>query len=128
MNAYVFRGHCYNVVDGDTVDCMIDVGFHLQTKQRLRLWGVNAPEKHSKDLDEREAAQLAQDFVTDMILGKEIMVQTYKADSFGRYLAKIFIERKEQPEDGPTEYMCLNDLLVEYELAVPYMTNTKILS
>ena len=51
------RLFCYNakvsrVVDGDTVDADLDLGFKVFTKQRIRLYGINAPESRTRDLDE----------------------------------------------------------------------------
>ena len=121
--AYIFRGKCVNVVDGDTVDCLIDVGFGLRTKQRLRLHGVNTPEKRSKDPLEKELAKIAENFVSQMILDKDVLVQTYKDDSFGRYLARVYIL-----SEGETKvYACLNDLLIESGLGVLYMEDTDLL-
>ena len=43
------------VVDGDTIDAQIDLGFDVSIKKRIRLWGINAPEKRSKDKREVRA-------------------------------------------------------------------------
>jgi micrococcal nuclease len=110
------------VVDGDTIDCKIDVGFGLSTTHRLRLYGVNTPELHAQDAFVREQARRAKDYTTDCVLNKDVMIQTYKSDVFGRYLAKVFMPINE------TEYECLNDLLLEQDLAVPFMTDTDLLS
>ena len=122
--AYTFRGKCVNVVDGDTVDCLIDVGFGMYTKQRLRLHGVNTPEKRSKDPLEKELAKIAENYVAQMILDKDVMVQTYKDDSFGRYLARVYILREDEAE----VYDCLNDLLIENGLGALYMEDTDLLN
>lgn len=121
--AYIFRGKCINIVDGDTVDCLIDVGFGLFTKQRLRLHGVNTPEKRSKDPLEKELAKMAENYTSQMILNKEVLVQTYKDDSFGRYLARVYL----LSEDEAGMYACLNDLLIDNGLGVMYLENTDLL-
>ena len=121
--AYTFRGKCVNVVDGDTVDCLIDVGFGLHTEQRLRLHGVNTPEKRSKDPLEKELAKIAEKYTAQMILDKDVLVQTYKDDSFGRYLAKVYI----LGEGDTGEYTCLNDLLIDNGLGVAFMDDTDLL-
>ena len=122
--AYTFRAKCVNVVDGDTVDCLIDVGFGLHTKQRLRLHGVNTPEKRSKDPLEKELAKIAENYVSQTILDKDVLVQTYKDDSFGRYLARVYI----LSEDEAGVYACLNDLLIENGLGVLFMEDTDLLN
>lgn len=123
MEAYIFRATCTNVVDGDTIDCELDLGFNLKATHRLRFYGVNTPEMHDKDSVIRTNAKLAKEFVKEMVLDKEIMVQTYKSDVFGRYLAKVFI-----PVEGADGvYNCLNDLLVREGYAEEYMADTDLL-
>ena len=129
MEAYIFRAHCYNVVDGDTIDCTVDVGFGMSTTQRFRLWGVNCPEKRSTVVETKMKAYQAMEFTASLIFNEEIMIQTYEDDVFGRYLAKVFI-----PEDdtvdviGEKTYTCLNHLLILEGLAVPFMRDTELLS
>lgn len=94
-------------MDGDTIDVVIRCGFSITVDQRLRLLGVNTPERGE------EGYQEAKDFVIHELLGKDILIQTRKTDSFGRYLANIFIE------DGNSEY-CFNNLLIVNGLAKPY--------
>lgn len=94
---------CTNVVDGDTMDVDIDVGFDFFSKQRLRLYGVDTPERNMDGFKE------ATDFVKMMVLGKEVQVTTYKKDSFGRWLSIVRV-------DGVN----LNDLLLEEKYAVVY--------
>lgn len=123
MEAYIFRAYCHNVVDGDTIDCKVDVGFGMSTLQRFRLWGLDCPEKRSANPDIKSKAYEAQEFTASLVFGKDIMIQTYKAESFGRYLAKVFI----LDEGSTTEYSCLNDLLILEGLAIPYMTKVDLL-
>lgn len=123
MQAYVFKAICTNVVDGDTIDCVIDLGFGLKATHRLRLYGINTPEKRSLVKEERRRALQAEAYTTNLVLGKEIMVQTYKSDVFGRYLAKVFVALNIDER----EFSCLNDLLVEERLAESYMTDTDLL-
>lgn len=113
---YIFRATCTNVVDGDTIDCDIDVGFGMRTRQRLRLHGVNTPELRSSDPDKRLAAIEAKRFTERFALGCDLYIQTYKSDVFGRYLAKIYRDSE-----------CLNDLLVSEGHAVPFMEETALL-
>lgn len=124
MDQYIFKATCTKVVDGDTIDCTVDLGFQMTTKQRFRLHGINTPELHSKDPLLKEKAQAAKVFLTDLILNETLMVQTYKSDSFGRYLANIFIPIA----DRPTEYTNINDLLVVAGFAEVFMAETSLLS
>ena len=79
------------VVDGDTLDLLIDLGFDLTLKQRVRLLYVDTPELRSRDLEEKVAARAAKVFVEEVVKDSDITVNTTKADSFGRYLAEIFV-------------------------------------
>ena len=122
MEPYIFRAHCIKVVDGDTIDVNIDMGFGLHSTHRLRLWGVNTPEKHASDPAVREKAYEATEFTASFVEDKDIMIQTYKSETFGRYLAKVFVPQ------GNNEYVCLNDMLVIEGLAIPFMTDTDLLN
>lgn len=108
MELYTFRAFCTNVVDGDTADFVIDVGFKLTTEQRVRFLGVNTPERNQTGYKE------ATEFTRNTLLDKDVFIQTYKADSFGRYLADIYYENK----DG--EIIHLNQELLDLKLAVPF--------
>lgn len=88
---YEYKATITNVVDGDTIDAVIDVGFKVTTTQRLRLLGVDTSELTSKDSVERAKAQEAKLFVIEQLLNKSVTMKTAKADSFGRYLAIIYL-------------------------------------
>ena len=89
---YVYHAKCVRVVDGDTMDVDVDVGFHLTMRMRLRLLRVNTPELTSADAIERTHAQQAKAYVDALLTGKPIVIQTQKADAFGRYLAEVWCE------------------------------------
>ena len=90
-NEYLYNALITNVVDGDTVDARVDLGFSIYTEMRLRLYGIDTPELNSKILDERLAAQDAKRFVETMCLNQTVLLRTYKKDKYGRYLADIII-------------------------------------
>lgn len=98
---WVFRARCLGVVDGDTIDVRLDLGLHSYRVERLRLAGVNCPEMHGAERDNgivaraytvawvvegQGGAALDRDDPRDFPL----LVQTYKADAFGRYLALVW--------------------------------------
>jgi micrococcal nuclease len=88
---YTYKAKIINVVDGDTVDAVIDLGFHIKTTQRLRLLGVDAPELRGPKA-KPESAQAAKIYVMDKLMAKEVNVRTLKSDSFGRWLALIEVD------------------------------------
>jgi len=107
---YVRKATVCHIVDGDTIDVIFDLGFDITSKQRIRFEVVNTPEKG------QEGYQEAKDYVTEQLLGKEVLIQTvkYKSAGWGRYLGYVYVPN----EDG--SYTNLGDALLELELAVPY--------
>lgn len=89
---YLWRAKLARVIDGDTVDMIIDTGFRTTRQERLRLSGVNAPEIEK---DTKEEGLMSKHFVegwfeTDINEEFPFIVETFKSDSFGRYIARIW--------------------------------------
>ena len=101
---YQYKATVENVVDGDTIDVSIDIGFKINTKQRLRLARIDTPERSQANY------QTAKDFVRDAVLNKSVMLKTEKVSKWGYYLAEVTLE------DGRN----LSDTLVQAQLAVYY--------
>jgi len=116
LTLYRYKAVCTHVVDGDTVDLDVDLGFAIHFNLRVRLLGVNTPELHAKDPAVREAAQKARKRVEVLLLGEllakppALIIETKKdsQDKYGRYLARIY-----SPNGA-----CVNDLLLAEGLAV----------
>lgn len=88
---YEYQATINNVVDGDTLDVTIDLGFGISQKQRVRMYGINTPELHSKDVMERRAAVSAKTFLEDQTINKRVRLRSVKSkDKFGRYLAEVW--------------------------------------
>jgi micrococcal nuclease len=112
--AYLYRGIVVRVVDGDTIDVDIDLGFYIWAhNQRIRLVGIDAPEVRgaSKEVGDRATA-----FLKALIEGKTIILKTVKGtdnadrdDSFGRWLGEVYL-------DGQN----VNQMLIESGHAAPY--------
>lgn len=97
------------IVDGDTIDVVIDLGFKITTHQRIRLAEINTPETYNvkKDSEEYKKGFLAKQFVEQRIAANnnQILIETDKyTGKYGRYLGTIFLA------DNPKT---LNDELVE---------------
>ena len=106
------------VVDGDTIDVNIDLGFDVWTKQRVRLAGIDTPESRTRNLREKKFGKLATARVEELIpVGSTRTIHTTLDDrgKFGRVLADFDLE------GGPS--LC-NVLLLE-RLAVRYEGQTK---
>lgn len=107
MERFWYGATVIGVVDGDTVDLMVDLGFSVHHKIRVRLYGINTPESRTKDLKEKELGIKAKKFVEDWITNhKWVFVNTIpdKNDKYGRVLARIYSSDK---IDDP-KTACLN--------------------
>lgn len=105
---YEYYATVVRVLDADTIDVRIDLGFDVHINQRVRLLGINTPEKNTALGIE------ASGYVRNLLpLGTTVILQSDKSEreKFGRYLARVvFPETKE----------CLNDILVNKRYAVEY--------
>lgn len=100
------------VIDGDTIEVMVDMGFKRYSIERLRLLGVDTPEMRG---DQRELGLLSKMFVEDKFLNnKNIVIQSEKGDAFGRWLADVYYT------DNNGQQIYLNNELIEKGFAVPY--------
>jgi micrococcal nuclease len=84
---YTYNAEVVHVVDGDTVDVVIDLGFNIKFKERVRLLGINAPERFTDE------GKLATQFVSEWLAesNNQVVLATYKNeyDKYGRYLASV---------------------------------------
>lgn len=101
------------VVDGDTVDLRLDVGFYMTGALRFRFYGIDTPELRSPDPEERAKAVEARGFVVQWAgaHATDLEAHTHKADSFGRWLVEL-----ECVSCGAR----LNDALLAAGYAVPW--------
>ena len=82
---YEYRGFVTNVVDGDTIDLKVDLGFDIVYKIRVRFKGIDTPEIfRPKTPMEKEQGKRARDFVINRLLGKSVTLDTFK-DNTGKY-------------------------------------------
>lgn len=87
---YQYKGKVHRVVDGDTVDVWLDLGFRVSVHQRLRLFGIDTPEKGQPGW--REATELLKTMLPE---GSAITVETEKGDKYGRWIASVVNENGE---------------------------------
>lgn len=106
---FVYQATVDYIVDGDTVDVTIDLGFKIYSKQRIRLNGIDTPERGQPLYAEAKAR------VTELLEGKTVTLKTYKVSKFGQYLGDFLVD------DGPT----INQTLINEGLAKPYFGGTK---
>jgi micrococcal nuclease len=106
------------VVDGDTVDCILDLGFSILHKCRVRLFGIDTPESRTRDKDEKVRGKLAAKFLKDAIDdGKKVILRTKLKDSkgkYGRVLGEVVVDD-----------ININVSMIENYLAVAYHGQNK---
>ena len=81
------------IIDGDTVDVDIDLGFGVWLhKERVRLYGIDTPESRTRDLEEKKYGLAAKDFLTGMLDDDQIILKTHKdkTGKFGRILGELW--------------------------------------
>jgi micrococcal nuclease len=96
---YDYKGKLLRTVDGDTVDLMIDLGFDIWHKIRVRLNGINTPESRTRDLREKEIGLRAKEFTKNFLEAEQITVITEKTGKFGRYLARLEVNGKDLAQE-----------------------------
>jgi len=114
---YDYKARVIKVIDGDTVDVSIDLGFDIFLNERIRFHGINCPESRTSNKEEKIKGLASKAFTESKLpIGKEIIIQskTFSKEKFGRILADILV-------DGVN----LNEELVEEGLAVVFMADTK---
>ena len=84
------------VIDGDTIDVIIDLGFDIMYKSRVRLFGIDTPESRTRDLVEKKFGLMSKEFLKEHLKEAEkIVIKTHKGEEtgkFGRILGEIFCD------------------------------------
>lgn len=80
------------VVDGDTIDVVIDLGFDIHVTKRIRLYGIDAPESRTRNKEEKVRGLAAKARLKELLDKKQTMyIESFGEGKFGRLLAKIFV-------------------------------------
>ena len=107
------------VVDGDTIDAEIDLGFDIKVKKRVRFMGVNAPESRTRDLEEKAKGLAAKDRVKQLLEGcKNITLKSHGVGKFGRCLGELHLDIVDGQEK--LTLVSLNELLINEGHATEY--------
>ena len=119
---YQYKAKLIKVVDGDTVDALIDCGFSTFKKERVRLHGINAPESRTRDKEEKKRGLAAKARLKELIKeGKnQFLVETSidKKGKYGRLLGKLF--RLYEDFAPSNEVRSYNQILLEEGHATEY--------
>ena len=115
---YEYKVKIRRIVDGETVDVDIDLGFDtILSKQRIRLYGIDTPESRTRDKEEKFYGKLSAKFLKEQCKNSsEIFLKTYldKKGKFGRILGELIVEG-----------VNINKMMIEKYMAVEYHGQSK---
>lgn len=100
------------VVDGDTVDVFIDLGFSVWHKERIRLAGIDTAEKNTP------FGKVTKTFLINSLEGQMVKLQVSKPDKYGRYLGVVFLTKDSKES--------VNDQMIKFGIAKPYGGDSKV--
>ena len=111
---YFYNAEVTRIVDGDTIDVIIDLGFNIWIKERLRLYGLNTPETRTTDAEEKEKGLKAKKYVENQINSNSgmVQIQSFGKGKYGRVLAEVWVGKSN-----------LNEALISNGHAEIYMTD-----
>ena len=121
---YEYKCKVKRVVDGDTMDVILDLGFDIHHAVRVRMAGIDTPESRTRDKDEKARGKLSKAFLKESIKGKKIVLKTKIKDAkgkFGRVIAEVWAEF----EEGSLRN--INELMIKECYAVRYNAENKAL-
>ena len=111
MDKYIYRAKLDRVVDGDTVDALIDVGFDIWFKKRIRFMGLDTWESRTRDLEEKKLGKLAKERTRQLLEDVSsksgyFRLKSHGLGKYGRVLGELFVMDK----DGKQWYV--NETLI----------------
>tara|TARA_R100001594_G_scaffold98355_1_gene132789 strand:+ start:6531 stop:6875 length:345 start_codon:yes stop_codon:yes gene_type:complete len=111
---YTYKAKLDRVIDGDTVDANIDLGFDITIHKRIRLAGIDTPESRTRDLEEKKRGLASKDKLIELLGDGDFIVESKEVGKYGRVLGTLLI--------GDVN---INETLVEEGFAVEYNGGTK---
>ena len=107
LDKHIYSAKVQRVVDGDTCDALIDLGFDTWVKKRIRFYGVDTWESRTRNLDEKKKGLAAKAFTKDLLTNSDegkFVLKSYGVGKYGRVLADLFIKGHDKS---------INELLIE---------------
>ena len=120
---YEYKAIVERVVDGDTIDVIIDLGFKTWKKVRVRMEGINTPESRTRDLEEKKRGLAAKDRLVEILElnNNECILQVSGVGKFGRAIASVFVTSLSPThEDSSLTLINVNQQLITEGHAVSY--------
>jgi len=114
MDKHIYSAKLVRVVDGDTADAMIDLGFDTWVKKRIRFYGVDTWESRTRNKEEKVKGLAAKAYTKDLLEnsdGSKFLLKSHGVGKYGRVLGELFVKGHEQS---------VNELLKENGHAYEY--------
>jgi micrococcal nuclease len=119
---YNYKATLMRVVDGDTIDAEIDLGFKIFIKERIRLMGIDTPESRTRNLAEKSWGKAASARLSQLLAEANgeftLVTKKQKKGKFGRILGTLSISTQDGIVDA-------NQVLIDEQLAIPYTGGNK---
>jgi micrococcal nuclease len=116
---YTYKAKLEKVVDGDTIDVSIDLGFDVSVKKRVRFAGINAPESRTRDLEEKAKGLAAKDRVKAIFTeNPSFTLESKELGKYGRVLGELYVNKLDG-NDQLTQ-ISVNQQLIKEGHAVEY--------
>jgi len=114
---YEYEAELVRVVDADTVDVIIDIGFSVFVKKRVRLYGIDAYESRTRDKEEKKKGLAAKARLIELLKknGNHFILISHELGKYGRVLGEILLDDDRN----------VNDILIEEKHAYPYTGGNK---
>jgi len=129
-----YEAQLIKVLDGDTIDCFIDLGFDLKIKKRIRYMSIDTWESRTRDLDEKKKGLAAKARNKELLEAGNFKLKSFGTGKFGRVLGEIFVSPEyvgnhinecianpDSPIDLSSDgWVSVNDILIEEGHAYDY--------
>ena len=125
---YKYTAKVKRIVDGDTIDAYIDLGFNVHVDKRIRFMGIDTPESRTRDLTEKRYGLGAKHRLIEMLESNDniFVVKSHGTGKYGRVLGELFIKDGDGPSNK-TEFsrINVNQQLIDEGHAVAYFGGSK---
>ena len=120
MEKYIYKAKLERVIDGDTVDALIDLGFDTWVKKRIRYKGIDTWESRTKDLDEKKLGLAAKDRNKELLESVSskpgyFRLKSHGVGKYGRVLGEVFVKDIEGIEYNVNQTLIDEGHAYEYE-------------
>jgi len=109
---YNYKIKLDRVIDGDTVDAYIDLGFDISVHKRIRLAGIDSPESRTRDLEEKKKGLAAKERLKEILASDNIIMKSHGKGKYGRVLGELYVEKDQE--------ISVNEILVREGHAKEY--------